>query len=48
MNLLIALFLIVFEAVPEALSDKGKKAISGVMAMIKFICLLISVTWLIK
>ena len=34
MNLLIALFLIVFEAIPEALSDKGKKAIAGVMEFI--------------
>ena len=34
MNLLIALFLIVFEAAPEALSDKGKKAIAGVMEFI--------------
>lgn len=34
MNLLTALFLIIFEAVPEALSDKGKKTTSGVLEFI--------------
>ena len=29
MNLILALFLVIFESVPEALADRGKKAIAG-------------------
>jgi hypothetical protein len=34
MNLLIALFLILFEAIPEGLADRGKKRIAGVIEFI--------------
>ena len=37
MNLLIALFLILFESIPEALYDRGKKTLSGVLEFIYLI-----------
>jgi len=37
MNILIALFLIFFESIPEALYDRGKKTLSGVLEFIYLI-----------
>ena len=37
MNLLIALFLIIFEAVPDGLADRGKKALAGVLESVYLI-----------
>ena len=39
MNLLIALFLIIFEAVPEGLADRGKKALAGILEFIYLIAI---------
>jgi hypothetical protein len=37
MNLLLALFLIVFEAIPEGLADRGMKTFAGILEALKLV-----------
>jgi hypothetical protein len=48
MNILIALFLVVFEAVPEALYDEGRKTLAGVFEFVyRAVVTLVLFAWMV-
>jgi hypothetical protein len=48
MNILIALFLVVFEAVPEALYDEGRKTLAGVLEFVyRAVVTLVLFVWMV-